>query len=192
MVLATDADKFTDGKKIVSSIGMLVTIISFSMLFATLFLGFFLYRMSATEWPPMNLDRVDHFFPALSSVFILSSSWFYEVFKKKLVISPEMAKYSFLISLGLGLAFLGSQVLFWQDLKTVGIYASSGIYGSLIYSFTWIHSGHMILGLAMLGFLLPSVLKQDFKKRIRINNIGKFWHFLAVIWLMIYLLLFVI
>lgn len=176
----------TDGKTVVSSIGMLVTIISFSMLFATLFLGFFLYRFQTSQWPPMNLDRVDQFFPALSSIFIISSSWFYEVFKNK------SSKYSFLLSLGLGFAFLTTQFLFWQDLKSVGIYASSGIYGSLIYSFTWIHSGHMVIGLATLLYLLPSVLREDFSRKIRIVNIGKFWHFLAVIWLMIYLFLFVL
>ena len=179
------AENIVDGKTVVSSIAMLVAIISFSMLFATLFLGFFLYRFQASQWPPMNLDRVDHFYPALSSILIISSSWFYEVFRNK------NSRYSFLLSLGLGLGFLTTQFLFWKDLKSVGILASSGIYGSLIYSFTWIHAGHMVLGLAALFYLLPSVLKEDYSRKIRIVNIGKFWHFLAVIWLMIYLFLFV-
>lgn len=184
--MTSETGEIKSGEQIVSSIGMMVTIVAFSMLFATLFLGFFLYRFSATEWPPMNLNRIDHFFPAISSVLIISSSWFYEVFKKNL------SKFSFLLSLGLGIAFVVSQFLFWNDLKAVGIFASSGIYGSLIYSFTWIHVGHMAIGLVMLLYLLPSVLREDFKRRIRIINIGKFWHFLAVVWLMMYLLLFVI
>jgi len=185
-MMVEKAENIIDGKTVVASIGMLVTIISLSMLFATLFLSFFLYRFQATQWPPMNLDRVDQFFPALSSIFIVSSSWFYEVFRSK------KSKYSFLLCLCLGLAFFTTQFLFWQDLKSVGIFASSGIYGSLIYAFTWIHSGHMAIGLAMLFYLLPSVLKEDFTRKIRIVNIGKFWHFLAVVWLMIYLFLFVL
>ncbi|RLA60078.1 MAG: hypothetical protein DRQ88_03120 [Epsilonproteobacteria bacterium] len=184
--------KIESGEQVVNSIAMLVTIISFSMLFATLFLSFFLYRLSATQWPPMNLDRIDHLFPAISSILIISSSWFYEVFKKNLDRSPNNARYSFLLCLGLGLAFIISQFLFWNDLKEVGIFASSGIYGSLVYSFTWIHVGHMAMGIFTLLYLLPSVMREDFKKRIRIVNIGKFWHFLAVVWLMMYLLLFVI
>jgi cytochrome c oxidase subunit 3 len=179
----------TDRELVINSIGMMVALISFSMLFATLFLGLILYRFSSSTWPPLNLDRVDLFYPSLSSIIIIVSSWTYEVVKEKMSKGP--GRYYYLITLFLGVLFLVCQFYFWNDLKSVGIFASSGIYGSLIYAFSWIHVGHVLLGIGLLLFFTPQTWKGRVTKT-KLVNIGKFWHFLTIIWIMIYFLLFVI
>ena len=40
------------GQEIVSSVAMIVTLISFAMLFATLMMGFAMFRFTAPVWPP--------------------------------------------------------------------------------------------------------------------------------------------
>ena len=67
----------------------------------------------------------------------------------------------------------------------------------MIYAFTWIHTAHMVLGLIAfiyLGFLLfkNNWILDDSIKLQKANSVLRFWHFLAVIWLMMYALLFVL
>ncbi len=170
-----------------SSIAMTVVLISFSMLFATLFLGYALYRSSSTVWPPMGLAQVPLKLPLISTSFILISSFtFWRARSQKL-------QWVFLTFL-LGLGFLISQVIFWKDLKeNLSIYPSTGIFGSLLYGLTWIHAAHLILGLAGIMFLLlPYFFKKMQQKSFAtFKNVEKFWHFLGVTWLLILVSLFI-
>ena len=80
--------------------------------------------------------------------------------------------------------------MIWQ-LK--GITQGSGIFGSMIYGFTWIHIAHVAIGILLLIWLnikFMSGVSQDIKSELRVKNVGKFWHFLGLIWLLMYLILF--
>jgi len=176
-----------EGERITSSIGLMVTIISFGMLFATLFLGFAVFRINSPVWPPMGFKRPDLFYPVLSTIIIGVSSFFIEKF------SRVFKKSDFFLSLLFGILFLISQFSLWKNLHEHGIFASSGIFGSLIYAFTWIHAGHMVIGLSLLLFLIPLIFKTEYtnKNKLKINNVTKFWHFLAIVWVLMFFFLFI-
>ena len=40
-----------EGKNIANSIAMIITLVSFTMLFAVFFLGYAIFRFNAQEWP---------------------------------------------------------------------------------------------------------------------------------------------
>ena len=63
-----------EGKNIANSIAMIITLVSFTMLFAVFFLGYAIFRFNAQEWPPMGMDRVGLGIPSLSTFFIVLSS----------------------------------------------------------------------------------------------------------------------
>jgi len=164
------------------SIGMTVTLISFGMMFASLFLGYFLVRFNSPVWPPVEIAQLPKLLPLLSTVVIGLSSLTYYWFEMK----KRSSKW-LVLTLVLGLLFLGLQWSLWAKMKEVGILVSHGMVPSMVYAFSWLHAGHIVLGLFFLSWLLLRKMDQD----LWVKNVGKFWHFLGIIWLMMYLMLFV-
>ena len=54
----------------------MIVLLSGTMLFATLFMGYAIYRTSATYWPPLGIPKIGLLIPFLSTVIIVVSSWF--------------------------------------------------------------------------------------------------------------------
>jgi len=164
------------------SVAMTVTLVSFGMLFATFFLGYFLVRFNTAVWPPAELLFLPQSTPFFSSCVIILSSVMYEVFKKY-----DSKKYLWL-SFIMGLGFVFLQIKLWSELKEVGILVANGMIPSMVYSFSWLHVAHMtlaLIGLTWVGLKSkPSLLL--------VTNIGKFWHFLSVVWILIYCMFFIL
>lgn len=171
-----------------NSVGMTVTLISFGMLFATLFLGYFLVRFNAPVWPPVEIENLPKLLPFLSTLVLGMSSFTYYKMEK----GVERKKF-WIITVLLGMGFLGLQFMLWKTLESSGILVSNGNVPSMVYAFTWLHAAHifMALGLVLwLGYFIfrrPAGLTAQ-----KLINVGKFWHFLGVIWFMMYLMLFVL
>jgi cytochrome c oxidase subunit 3 len=176
------------GQEIISSIGMIVALVSFAMLFATLMMGFAMYRLTAPAWPPAGMIRPSLLLPSLSTIFIFLSSLSYMWFEKNIA-----NKKGLILTTLLGLGFMLIQSLLWGHLKSQGIFASSGIYPSIIYAFTWIHAAHIVAGLGLLVWLLFFALKEvNMKARLRASSVGKFWHFLGIVWFIMFVTIFVL
>jgi cytochrome c oxidase subunit III len=172
-----------------NSVAMTVTLISFAMLFATLFLGYFLVRFNSPVWPPVEIEGLPQALPLLSTLTMAFSSFAYFLLEKRSGKKKEL----WLLTFALGIGFLVLQWMLWQELQERGILISNGMVPSMVYAFTWLHAGHIVLGLialAWVGFLIyqrPQELTE-----IKLINIGKFWHFLGIVWLLMYLMMFVL
>lgn len=176
------------GKEVISSIAMIVTLISFAMLFATLMMAFALFRFTAPVWPPAGMSKPALLLPGLSTFFIFLSSLSYMWFEKNIA-----NKKPLILTIILGLGFMTCQSLFWHQLKSVGILASSGIFPSIIYTFTWIHAAHIVVALGLLFWLLFfAFTENDTKAQLRVSSVGKFWHFLGIVWLIMFVTIFVL
>jgi len=172
-----------------SSVGMTVTLISFGMMFATLFLGFFLFRFSAPVWPPVEIENLPKLIPFFSTLVMALSSYTYWRMEKGI----ETRKKFWLATTVLGIMFLVGQWTLWNALAASGIFISNGAVPSMVYAFTWIHAAHIVIGLVLLLWLGHLIFrKPQALTEVRLMNVGKFWHFLGVIWLIMYLMLFVL
>ncbi len=173
----------TQQRKFQSYVAMTVALVSFGMLFAGLFLGYFLARFNAPVWPPVEIENRPQLVPLLSTLLIALSSftfWRYETGLGK----GRMWLQATLI---LGLAFMGAQWALWGALARSGVLSVNGMISSMFYAFTWLHAAHIVGGLAALGWLAVTPWTET-----RTTNVGKFWHFLGAIWLLMYLMLFVL
>ena len=182
------------GKKLTSSIAMTVVLVVFSMLFASLFLGFTVFRVTSDVWPPMGFERIDLFLPTISLIVIALSSFTFWRFEKLFFTENSEKRFWLFCTMLLGFAFMASQVMLWSDLHSRGIYVQDGIFPSIIYTFTWVHAAHVVGAWMVLFYLLP-VLKVGASIPMlenRVLNVGKFWHFLGVVWLIMYVTLFLI
>jgi cytochrome c oxidase subunit 3 len=181
----------TEGDKAISSVSMIVALVSFGMLFLTLMMSFALYRFTAPVWPPAGMAKPSLLIPTISTVMIVLSSYFYITFEKN-TLSGVVDRKNLTLTLILGVGFMVSQFLFWEQLKSHGLYVSSGVFPSILYAFTWIHAAHLIGGLLLLVWLY-SVLKNPTKKTsVKVMNVGKYWHFLGIVWLVMFVTIFVL
>ena len=190
-VQAQTITKAKEGDKIISSIAMVVTLVSFGMLFLTLMMSFALFRFSNPVWPPAGMEKPSLVIPTISTLIIILSSIFYVNFEKN--ISKGIAdKRNLMVTLVLGFAFMASQAIFWNQLKSHGILVSSGIFPSIIYAFTWIHAAHIVAGLGLLLWLYGTLKTPNSMTAVKVSNIGKFWHFLGIVWLIMFVTIFVL
>ncbi len=171
-----------------NSVAMTVTLISFGMMFASLFLGYFLMRSNAAVWPPVELQNLPKLLPFLSTLILAASSFTYFKFER-----GEKKKAFWLATIVLGFMFLGTQSALWNALAESGILVSHGQAPSMVYAFTWLHAAHVIIALLLVLWLGYFVFRRPEKLTTgKLVNVGKFWHFLGVVWLMMYLMLFVL
>jgi cytochrome c oxidase subunit 3 len=137
--MATKA-QIQEEKVFQNSVAMTVTLIAFGMMFATLFLGYFLVRANTAVWPPVEIQNMPKLLPFLSTLVMGLSSLTY------LKMEKSESQRSLYWILTFALSWLGKYVLKKKEELTV----------------------------------------------IKLMNVGKFWHFLGVIWLLIYLMMFVL
>lgn len=170
---------------------MTMVLISGTMLFATLLMGYAIYRSSASVWPPQGTAPVGLGYPLLSTLTIFISSWFMRQTKME-VSDLKKSKMNLDATLALGFIFLGIQSLFWNQLKASGLLVSSGIFSSILYGFTWIHAAHVIMGLLSLVWLRLVLKPTTRNLDVKVLNVEKFWHFLGIIWFIMFITLFVL
>jgi cytochrome c oxidase subunit 3 len=169
-----------------------IVIISMAMLFATLFMGYAIYRSSAPVWPPYGTQKVSLLLPSLSTVILFVSSFFcHQVLVHSKKADFKKAHFNLNITITLGLGFMILQGLLWSQMKGAGLYVSSGIFASLTYAFTWIHFAHMVLGVLALFYLKKVLRPQTQNILTKTSSVGNFWYFLEIVWIIMFITLFV-
>ncbi|EPZ50422.1 cytochrome c oxidase, subunit III [Bacteriovorax sp. BAL6_X] len=187
------SNKELEARKITSSIAMIVLLVSFTMLFASMLLGYSVYRLTVDVWPPMGMPRIPLTIPVVSTIVIALSSvtlvLFESAFNKQ---NTKAMRLYFALTYLLGLGFMFVQWQLWNSMAAMGLQASGGVFPSLFYALTWTHAAHIVLGLIALLFLLPVSMKgYSMEKVTWVQNVSKFWHFLGVVWLVMFIVMFV-
>jgi cytochrome c oxidase subunit III len=174
-------------------IGMWVALASIAMMFTALSSAYIVRAASSNDWFPLVMPRV----LLASTAIILASSATFEVARRKLK-APTVSAYSrwLLITAFLGLAFLVSQLTAWRQLRAQGVYLSTNPHSSFFYLLTAAHAIHLFGGLVALLYLLVRarhVLRDgavDVRRRAAADAVGIYWHFMDVLWIYLFLLLF--
>ena len=89
-------------------------------------------------------------------------------------------------------AFLAGQLLAWQQLVALGYFSAANPANAFFYLFTGLHGLHLFGGLVALGRTTAKVRKDDpemAQVRLSVGLCAAYWHFLLVVWLVIFGLL---
>lgn len=98
------------------------------------------------------------------------------------------------VTLALGLAFLGSQLIAWQQLLAWGTQVA-GNSRALFYVLTGLHGVHVMGGIAALSYLLirkqlrPWQDAAVLRRQTAASVVGLYWHFMGALWIFLFLLL---
>jgi cytochrome c oxidase subunit 3 len=174
-------DQFT------SYFGMLIALGSFSMLFIALLASYGILRVRSGLWMSYTIGTIPFFLAWVNTIVILISSITLFMASKanerenKIVTLNQI--YTTII---IGLVFLSLQIILWNVLINDGFTITSHQAGSVFYMLSGLHGLHILGGLISLIWLI-------FK--IRVNNlilkpmrlVSMFWHYLTLIWIVIFI-----
>lgn len=100
-------------------------------------------------------------------------------------------------TLFLGITFVVTQFLGWQQLVGQGIMLSGAVAGSFVYVLSGLHIAHLVLGVAVLVWAYVDARKnatyidgfiQNLNpvKRARLKLVSIYWHFVDIVWLYLF------
>lgn len=161
---------------------------SIMMMFAAL-TSAYIVRRAGGNWLEFQLPSIFYY----NTITILASSLTlhlsYRAFKQG---NSAMYKGLLLVTLALGLLFVGLQYQGWTQLEAMGVPLRLNPSGDFIYVISAIHAAHVLGGIAALivaslhAFTLPN--KVTPARKLRFQLTFSYWHFVDFLWL--YLLVF--
>jgi len=175
-------------------IGVLVGIASILMMFTALASALIVRSglHTSVDW---RGGQMPTFVYVSTGLIVLSSLTFMRA-KSSLKHSEEAGYRLWLtVTLLLGLGFLAAQVLAWRQLVSAGVYLASNPHSAFFYVLTGLHAIHLAGGILALAYLHWFVRRArgpeaDLKRRALTDVVGIYWHFMDVLWVFLFLLLF--
>jgi cytochrome c oxidase subunit 3 len=174
---------------------MIVFLASWAMMFAALFFAYGFVRTRAAMWPPADIPALPIVLPAINTVVLLASSFTFArgldaIRQGKRPALPVWVAATFV----LGTVFLVLQTVVWRSLWLDGLTIRTGIFGSVFYALTTFHALHVATGLVMLGWLFARSLRARYNEHntVNIRLCTMFWHFVDVVWILMFLTLYIL
>lgn len=176
-------------------LGMWIALASIVMMFTALTSAYIVRAGMSNDWRPIAMPT----FIWISTLLIAVSSFVIEAARRAARRGAARSLRSLLfVTLLLGLGFVGSQLLAWQQLVAQGIYVATNPHSSFFYVLTGLHGLHVlggILGLNYLLFRLTRTRAKDdgeavAKYQTLTDVVALYWHFMDGLWVFLFLLLF--
>lgn len=146
----------------------------------------------AAEWQPFDLPIQVW----ISTILIFISSATYHAAKVAFDDDDQpRAKKWLLATTVLGAAFISSQILAWFELTRRGLYMEGNPYAGFFYILTGVHALHVLGGIIALGAVVvrswDRIPVGPFwaKTKILAEVVGWYWHFMGLLWLVLFVLL---
>ncbi len=176
-------------------LAMRFLLVSISALFVTIGVAYYERAQSPRHWQHIHVPPLLW----LSTGLILASTWTLEIARGAFERKNSLRYAHWLaVTVGIGAAFLASQVFALRELARQGLYLRNNPHSSLFYVLTGVHGMHLLGGMVALVCLLvtasrrPEVVLFDFRRQTsRTAAAALYWHFLAGVWLCLFVCLLV-
>ncbi|MDJ0732687.1 MAG: heme-copper oxidase subunit III [Nostocaceae cyanobacterium] len=171
--------------------GFIVFLLSESVIFLSFFIGYIVYKTSSPNWLPPGVEGLEVREPAINTVVLVASS-FVIYFAERALQRHNLKGFRFFLiaTMAMGTYFLVGQAIEWSNL-TFGF--TTGVYGAMFYLLTGFHGLHVFTGILLQGIILyRSFLPGNYDSgHFGVNATSLFWHFVDVIWIVLFLLIYI-
>ncbi|HEY1270518.1 MAG TPA: cytochrome c oxidase subunit 3 [Terriglobales bacterium] len=148
---------------------------------------------SATDWQHLTLPPILYF---NTSLLVLSSLTL-ELARRRIATffrgldgTVSAAMGWLLLTLGLGLAFVGGQYAAWLRLKSQGLFLATSPNSSFFYVLTGVHALHVLGGLGgLLRVIRRMAATVPYLRRSTLDATSYYWHFMGILWLYLLMVL---
>ena len=132
--------------------------------------------------------------PTINTALLLSSGVTITIAHHALLANQRAKTIAFMwLTVALGLVFLFVQGYeYFHAYNDLNLKMTSGMYGSTFYMLTGFHGFHVLLGMLMLLFITLRLQKGHFTadKHFGFEGAAWYWHFVDVVWLGLYILVY--
>jgi cytochrome c oxidase subunit 3 len=206
-------------------LGLAVGLTAVVMLFVA-FTSAYIVRQGLGQWDPATNQYISDWIPLrlptglllINTVLLLASSFTIEMARRaamrRVVLDPvtsipgiargnERNIPWLVITIMLGLGFLGGQYLAWREMERRGFFLANTPSGSFFYVLTGLHAFHLAGGIVALFWALAATspmfglatsihatpARRIERRRIVVDVTAWYWHFMALLWLYVFALL---
>lgn len=171
----------------------------------TLFAAAYHMRMAVPDWSHLPLPKILWFNTALLALSSITLQWVWSESDRSAASLPDI-RNGLLASGCFAVLFLLGQLLAWRQLDASGFFFSCTPASAFFYLFTGLHGLHLAGGLLVFGKTTAQVYRSDLSSLgpdqssaqgpvaerllLSIKLCAIYWHFLLLIWLAIFALLF--
>jgi cytochrome c oxidase subunit III len=173
-------------------LGMYLFIISEVMLFGAFFTAYFFIRVVQDQpWPAEGM-HLPVAIAGVNTAILVSSSltmhWALEGAKRE---NRAALRVGLLTTLLLGATFLTVQI---NEYVHVGFAVGDSAQTSIFYGLTGLHGAHVFVGLTLLSFATIRAFRGHFtaKEHRGVEVPGIYWHFVDVMWIVVYSTIYVL
>ena len=172
-----------------TTLGMLLFIGSEAMLFGSFFAAYFFVRVvnpSAPAHWPLAPFQFPIFVAAVNTVILVTSSftmhWALQSIKRG---DRAGLKAGLVSTIALGLAFLLTQGI---EYAHVGFNTGDGAFASAFFGLTGLHGAHVFIGLTLLTVAAVRAFRGHYTPEHHhgVELPGIYWHFVDVMWIVVY------
>jgi len=174
-----------------SLFGFIVFLLSESVVFLSFFAGYALLKTTTSDWLPPGVTGLETREPAINTIVLVSSSFVIYIAEKFLRRDNLWGFRAFwLTTMAMGSYFLVGQAKEWAGLP-FGF--TSGTFGGMFYLLTGFHGLHVLTGILLqLIMLVRSFIPGNYDKgEFGVTATSLFWHFVDVIWIILFVLIYV-
>ena len=171
--------------------GFIIFLCSESIIFLAFFIGYALLKITSPEWLPDGVEGLETRMPLINTVILVSSS-FVAYFAERYLHKENLLGFRamWLLTMAMGSYFVYGQYVEWSELA---FSLSSGVFGGTFYLLTGFHGLHVITGILLMGLMLARSFRANnyAKGDMGVTAVSLFWHFVDVIWIILYVLIYV-
>ena len=188
-----------------SRMGLWLFLFSELILFGGMFIIYAVYRFMHAEEFRLAAAELDPFIGTINTMILLTSSL---TVAMSITAIQQGRKYLSMVlvssTLVLGLVFLVNKYFEWSHKISIGIYPQSPelmnkpqgeiLYFGLYYVMTGLHAIHVIIGMAVLGFMLVFIAKGSVNREsfVKLEAGALYWHLVDIIWIFLFPLFYLI
>ena len=176
-------------------VGMWIFLCSEVMFFAGLIGSYIILRFGASDSWPMPGEVLNVPVTAANTFLLICSS----VTMVKAFAAAESGNQKamclyLLATTVIGAAFVGVQIYEYNELIHHDFLPSSGLYGATFFTMTGFHGFHVTVGVICMAWVTLKAFRGGYSKADHegVEVIGLYWHFVDLVWIILFTIVYLI
>ena len=179
----------SESRLIVAQTGMMIFLMTEAMMFITLMAAYVVLRFGSLSWPSPGTPHLPVLITSINTVILITSSFFIHRASQKIKNGDQKGLTAGLAwTVLLGTVFLVIQGYEWLHLIGKGLTLKNGAFASCFFTITGFHGLHVLIGMLVLAIILILSMKRKFNQNSRSPVVigGMYWHFVDIVWIVIF------
>lgn len=165
------------------------------VIFATLIAMYILFRLHSPDAVKQVHAEANIWLVTANTFLLLTSSWAMVMGLREIKRDNAKGLVRWIgLTAVLGAIFVGLQYVEYQELSHAGITLYGSEFGMRFYAPTAFHGAHVIIGVLWALYIVRNGMKGRYSasNNIGIEIFGLYWHFVDVVWILLFTLIYLV